>query len=150
MATDKARQALEKMAEEGSFDFEALEQISEQLAARKATALIKYKSPESVQKMQDLVASFHRADRFKTGDIVRYKHGLKNKRGPAYDVPAIVVEVLESPRENRDASSGSTYFHERLDMIIGYFLDAEPEDESLAFFHVDSRRFELHPDHQTA
>ncbi|EDN68535.1 hypothetical protein BGP_4848 [Beggiatoa sp. PS] len=56
---------------------------------------------------------------FKIGDIVQWKPGLKNKRRPYQHEPAIVVDILEPPLFDETQDSGSSYFREPLDMVIG-------------------------------
>ena len=73
---------------------------------------------------------------------MRWKPGLKNKRGPAYDVPVVVWDVLDEPWINPAESGGSQYFQEKLDLQIAYHYD----DGDLAVYHVDKRRFEPHPE----
>jgi len=75
---------------------------------------------------------------FKQGDIVQWKKGLRNKKRPAEGEPAIVVEKLEKPTYSREDESGSSYFRERLDLILG-LIDREGD---LMLYHFDSRRFE--------
>ena len=36
-------------------------------------------------------------DEFKVGDLVVWKKGLKHKKVPAYNRPAVVVKILENP-----------------------------------------------------
>ena len=72
------------------------------------------------------------------GMLVQWKPGMKNRRTPDYDAPMIVVEVLESPVIDSTFESGSVYFRERLDLILG-FLD---EDDEFCTLHYDSHRFE--------
>jgi len=50
----------------------------------------------------------------------------------------MVVELLEQPVVDSTFESGSIYFRERLDIILG-FLD---EDDEFCLLHYDSRRFE--------
>ena len=72
------------------------------------------------------------------GMLAQWKPGMKNRRTPDYDEPMIVVEVLESPIVDSTFESGSVYFRERLDVLLG-FLD---EDDEFYMLHYDSRRFE--------
>lgn len=77
---------------------------------------------------------------FKPGDIVRWKADMKNKKRPAYHEPAVVVEVLYDPvMDLKD--SGSAYFREKLDLVLGLVDD----DGDFILFHFDSRRFEPLP-----
>ncbi len=75
---------------------------------------------------------------FQVGDLVKWKPGLKNKKRPYVDQPAIVVQLLETPIINRNEETGSTYYREPLDIILGLFDD---EGEFLMFYY-DKRRFE--------
>lgn len=74
------------------------------------------------------------------GMLAQWKPGMKNRRTPDYDVPMMVVEVLEQPVIDTTFESGSIYFRERLDIILG-FLD---EDDEFCLLHYDSRRFEAY------
>lgn len=83
-------------------------------------------------------ATFHTRHQFKPNQLVMWKKGMKNRRSPGYGEPAIVIEVLATPLLNPGDESGTPYFREPLDIIIGS-LDA---DGDLLCFHYDSRRFE--------
>lgn len=74
---------------------------------------------------------------FREGDIVEWKTGLKNKRYPDYGMPAIVVELLGEPLYDNTRDSGSSYFREPLDCVLGLFGD----DGDFVTFYFDSRRF---------
>lgn len=73
-----------------------------------------------------------------SGMLAQWKPGMKNRKTPEYDVPMMVVEVLEQPVVDTTFESGSIYFRERLDIILG-FLDS---DDEFCMLHYDSRRFE--------
>ncbi|RLC15657.1 MAG: hypothetical protein DRI57_12540 [Deltaproteobacteria bacterium] len=73
---------------------------------------------------------------FKAGELVEWKTDLKNKVRPRINEPAIVVKILDEPVFDEKQDSGSPYFREPLDMIIGIL-----EDNGLMLFHVDKRRF---------
>ena len=72
---------------------------------------------------------------FKEGQLVTWKKGLKNKKYPGYDEPAIVVKVLDNPVFSNDAESGSPYFKEPLDIILGVMVN-----DDFQFFYYDKRR----------
>ncbi|MCK5719178.1 MAG: hypothetical protein KAH84_04415 [Thiomargarita sp.] len=77
---------------------------------------------------------------FKVGDLVKWKEGLKNKKLPNSEQPAIVVQLLkESLIDRVGEEAGSTYYREPLDMILGLFDD----DDEFLMFYYDKRRFEL-------
>ena len=73
---------------------------------------------------------------FKPGDIVDWKFGMRNKKSTG---PFVVVEVLEVPVFDLEGSSGSPYFREPLDLVLGRFMG---EGEFTTFYY-DSRRMEL-------
>jgi hypothetical protein len=72
------------------------------------------------------------------GQLVRWKPGLKNRRLPQKNQPAIVWEILAEPIIQTDKDSGTPYFREPLDIALA-LLD---EDGDLVIFHYDSKRFE--------
>ncbi|EDN68608.1 hypothetical protein BGP_2956 [Beggiatoa sp. PS] len=76
---------------------------------------------------------------FKVGDLVKWKEGLKNKKRPYSDQPAIVIQLLEQPLiERQGEEAGSPYYREPLDIILGLFDD----DDEFLIFYYDKRRFE--------
>lgn len=105
----------------------------------------KKKTPNTPEALTAAAAAFHTPHEFAGGQLVTWKRGMKNRRSPDYGEPAIVIEVLQSPLVNPGDESGTPYFREPLDIIIGT-LDAEGD---LLCFHYDSRRFEpyLEPRH---
>lgn len=76
-------------------------------------------------------------DNLSEGQLVQWKEGLRNKRRPRYGEPAVLVEFLKSPVFDEENGSGSAYFHEPLDVVLG-FLD---DDGDFVLFHYDKRRF---------
>ena len=74
---------------------------------------------------------------FTEGMLVEDKPGNENKKAPRGGV-AIVTRLLATPVMGGDADSGSPYFNESLDMVIGQ-LSA---DRMLMEYHVDSRRYQ--------
>jgi|SRR6185312_342128 hypothetical protein len=75
------------------------------------------------------------------GMLAQWKEGMKNRRTPDYGIPMVVVAVLDQPVIDSTFESGSVYFRERLDIILG-FLD---EDGEFCTLHYDSHRFEPYP-----
>lgn len=76
---------------------------------------------------------------FKPGDIVDWKYGMQNKK---FYGPFVVVEVLDSPIFDNDeeSGSGSQYFREPLDIVLGKVMDG---GESFITHYYDSRRMEV-------
>lgn len=85
---------------------------------------------------------FTRQHPFKPGDLVGWKPGLRNRKVPTYDAPAIVIEVLDEPVLDKSEESGSAYYREPHDLILGVIWDREPERGHFVTFHYDSRRFQ--------
>lgn len=78
---------------------------------------------------------FNEKHTFAVGDIVEWKHGLKNKRSNG---PFVVVQVYDTPPVDNEAGSGSAYFNEPLDIVLGH-IDS---DGDFLVFHYDSRRLQ--------
>ena len=89
----------------------------------------------SREQLERAFAKLNTKHSFKPGDIVQWKSGLKNKRSSG---PMIVIEVLECPICDPAQETGSQYFREPLDIILGK-CDSEGE---FICYHYDSRRFE--------
>lgn len=85
-------------------------------------------------KLKELYESFNQKESFTPGDIVAWKPGLKIKRS---DGPFIVVENIDPPIMDSVVDSGSTYFREPLDVILGHVDNAG----DFVCYHYDSRRF---------
>lgn len=86
-------------------------------------------------KKVDLLLQKHK---FKVGDSVQWKNGLRNKKLPKEGEEAIVLEILTDPILNHETETGIPYFREPLDLVLAV-LD---EDNDLVIFHYDSRRFQ--------
>ncbi len=115
-------------------EMEIAKRIKEQLAKRKIENM-----PEHLERLRNGRKKFNEKYDFKPGDLVVWKKGMKNKARPAYDEPAIVMEVLKEPlKDGEEQNSGSPYFNEPLDLILGI----SDEDGDFLIFHYDKRRFE--------
>lgn len=75
---------------------------------------------------------------FEKSQIVKWKSGLKNRRFPFENQPAIVVDILNPPLIH-EADAGTPYFREPLDILLGFI---DEKDGDFVVFHFDSRRFE--------
>ena len=78
------------------------------------------------------------------GMILAWKPGLKNRKWPMYGKPCVVVEVLDSPVCDTD-ETGSTYYREALDMVIGFFLESGEHRGEFLVFHANSERYQPWP-----
>ena len=76
--------------------------------------------------------------KFRAGDVVCWKPGLRNFGAPAYGRPAVVIEVLKKPYIITDVPPPSNHFRERLNLKI-LVLDSDRDCDE---FLVDGRRFQ--------
>ncbi|MGA2660010.1 MAG: hypothetical protein ABSH34_21115 [Verrucomicrobiota bacterium] len=96
-------------------------------------------SKQSLLGMYEEMAKGHS---FKPKQFVRWKEGLQNRSLPAYGEPAIVWQVLPQALIDEEKGTGSPYFHEPLDIVLGVL----GENGEFILFHHDSRRFEPFPE----
>ena len=54
-------------------------------------------------------------------------------------VPVVVVALLDAPIVNPDQESGSPYFREPLDLLLGV---VRGDDREFLVYHADRRRFQ--------
>jgi hypothetical protein len=95
---------------------------------------------EYIAQLQSACKNFLRKESFEVGQILKWKENLKNKKFPHKNQPAIVVAILDEPVISTDDESGSPYFLETLDIILGIVDD----DSTFLTFYYDSRRFEAY------
>jgi hypothetical protein len=93
--------------------------------------------------LRERFAVLNAKHQFAPGDLVTWKAGLKNRRVPRYGEPAVVVSVLDAPVLDSEQESGSTYFRDPLDLVLGVIWDRDPGRGDFVTFHFDGRRFEL-------
>jgi len=93
-----------------------------------------------ISALKQKVSSFlSPSPKFKSGDVVRWKKGLKNKKYPKEDQLCMVIEEKDDPIIQDSRDSGSPYYREPLDLVLALLDD----DSDLVIFHYDKRRFEL-------
>lgn len=83
-------------------------------------------------------ALYAETTRFKPGQLVCWKPLMQNRSIPVDEEPAVVISHLKKPVISPDNESGSPFYREELDLIIGV-LD---EEYNFLRFYVDSHRFE--------
>jgi hypothetical protein len=93
---------------------------------------------EYIAQLKSVCKSFLKKESLEVGQIVKWKENLKNRKLPHKNQPAIVVELLNIPIISTDNESGSPYFLETLDIILGVIV----ENGTFLTFYYDSRRFE--------
>ncbi len=91
---------------------------------------------ETTLKLKECFEFFKIENNFAEGQLVGWKKGLKNRKYPRYGEPAIVVELLATPIFSDETESGSPYFREPLDLILGVMVNDDFE-----IFYYDKRRF---------
>lgn len=86
-----------------------------------------------------------KAPPLRPGDLVRWKRAadgtsMKNRKSPAENEVAVVVEVLPQPLyDSASNDSGTPYFHEPLTLVLGLLRGG---GEHFVTYHYDGRRFE--------
>ncbi|BAZ29385.1 hypothetical protein NIES4074_18300 [Cylindrospermum sp. NIES-4074] len=95
---------------------------------------------EYIAQLKSACHNFLKKDAFQVGQLVKWKENLKNRTIPYKNQPAIVVETLAEPVVSNEEESGSPYFRETLDIILGILVD----DDTFLTFYYDSRRFEAY------
>jgi len=93
---------------------------------------------EYLDRLKLACENFLKKGEFEVGQIVKWKPDLKNRKLPRRNQPAIVVSILDEPITNPNDESGSPYFLEQLDIVLGVITD----DDNFLTFYYDSRRFE--------
>jgi len=94
--------------------------------------------PKHIGNLKKISVLYSQEYNFQKGDIVVWKEGLKNKLRPAYGEPCIVLDILTEPVLDKEKNTGSPYFNESLNLVLG-IID---EDDDFLVFHYDSKRFE--------
>ena len=92
----------------------------------------------AIQELKKSYEAYISNESLSTGDIVSWKTGMRNRTLPNYRQPAIVIEKLQYPIFDESQNAGSQYFHEPLDLRVG-FLD---DNNQFVIYFYDSRRFE--------
>lgn len=95
---------------------------------------------EYIAKVKMACTSLLKKESFQVGQLVKWKENLKNRKLPYKTQPAIVVAVLDKPIFSDEKESGSPYFLEPLDIVLGLLID----DNTFLTFYYDSRRFEAY------
>lgn len=117
------------------------DKVSELIAAdreRLALPVSDDRRRELAEKLSSAYQAFHEKHEFEKGQLVEWKEGMKNKLRPRLREPAVVMELLEPPEPDVERDSGTPYFREPLDMVVGVI---EKNEENFLCFHVDKRRF---------
>ena len=95
---------------------------------------------EYIATLKTACSNFLKKESFQVGQLVKWKENLKNRKIPYKNQPAIVVAVLDEPIISNEQESGSPYFRETLDIVLGVLVD----DNTFLTFYYDSKRFEAY------
>ena len=93
---------------------------------------------EYIAQLKSVGKSFLKKESLEVGQIVKWKENLKNRKLPHKNQPAIVIAILYQPVISTDKDTGTPYFLETLDIILGVIV----ENGTFLTFYYDSRRFE--------
>jgi hypothetical protein len=109
--------------------------------------LLDDESPEDLQGdlsgvLQERYRAYAERHQFAAGDLVTWKHGMKDRRYPLYGQPAVVIEVLATPIFDSEQETGSTYFRQQLDLVLGLIVNDGGARGGMLTFHFDSHRFQ--------
>ena len=88
---------------------------------------------EKVEKLKAAQAIYAEKNEFSPGQIVTWKDGMTNRKT---DGPFVVVEVINPPLRDQGRETGSAYYRENLDIVLGSF----DRDGDFIFYHYDSAR----------
>ncbi len=113
---------------------EALRSIAKQL---KLSEDDRSYGEDYINQVTDLYNKLRNVHEFKKGQFVKWKKGLKNKKFPTEEQPAIVIKILDEPIYS-DFDSSTPYFREPLDLLLGFI----GPNNDFVIFHYDKRRFE--------
>lgn len=92
--------------------------------------------------LRERYQALQRRHTFAPGDLVTWKAGMANRQSPKPGEPAIVIEVLAEPVFDTEMDSGSTYFREPLDLVLGVIWSKDQPRGEFVTFHFNSQRFE--------
>ncbi|QTA80646.1 Uncharacterized protein dnl_29570 [Desulfonema limicola] len=130
----KAKELIELLEQ---FDIKGDKNIKSIIANQLKEKADKNYDEEDINLLIDLYNELKITNEFKEGQVVKWKKGLKNKRLPNEEQPAIVVEILKEPIYS-EFNSGTPYFREPLDLALGFIGG----HNDFIIFHYDKRRFE--------
>lgn len=116
----------------------SLDKKETQLLKLLVTQLTKETDDETPENLLTILkAAYENKVAFSPGDIIEWKHMMKNRKRPEYNAPVIVMEILEKPIINTEGDLGSSGFNEICDIKIGLVID-----NVFMMFYVDSHRFQ--------
>lgn len=103
-----------------------------------ASALCARLQQEAVTRIADAGVAFLQTNKFSLGSMVQWKPGMRVARLLAYGQPAVVLQVLNEPIVDEDASAMDPSRAHMCDLLIG----VETPNHQFMTFYADSRRLE--------
>ena len=94
-----------------------------------------------------LSRSYDAVEKFKVGDIVKWKPGMRNRRMPEYNQPVVVSAVFDSVQYGPETNTGSPYFREPETIKVAF---VDEDDNEFVEFGMDGRRFMHMPEQDCA
>lgn len=89
-------------------------------------------------RLRDSYKRLIKKEKLSTGQLVKWKVGLCNRKRPYPGEPAIVTKVLDAPiYDPSENNSASQFFREPLNVVIGIWDEGDFNE-----LHVDGRRLE--------
>lgn len=88
---------------------------------------------EKIEKLKAAHSLYAEKNEFSAGQLVTWKDGMQNKKS---DGPFVVVETICPPVIDQEERSGSQYYREKLDIVLGVF----DRDGDFVLYHFDSAR----------
>lgn len=87
----------------------------------------------------EMYKRLNKKEKFKVGQVVKWKKGLHNRKRPFPDEPAIITKILNMPTfDPSEENSASQFFREPLNIVIAIWDNGDFNE-----LHVDGRRLEL-------
>lgn len=100
-------------------------------------------APDAVaEELRQRFRRLQHEEAFQAGDLIEWKPGLRNTERPEYGVPALVLEVLETPAFFGE-DIGGPYFREPLTLVIGIYSQERGE---MHRFGANGARWQLFTD----
>jgi len=101
----------------------------------------------TAERLVTLQRSYAEPSRFRVGDLVMWKNGMRNRRLPNYGQVVIVSAVHDCVLYNAEKSAGSPYFKEPETIKIAF---VDEDDGEFVEFCMDAQRYRKVPEDECA
>ena len=96
-----------------------------------------WKHKQDASQLLEMYKSYYYDSGLEPGDLVCWKKGLKDRKTPNYDEPAVLVEIIRGQREKKE-DAGSLYFMSPIEARVGV---VDKDGDFITWF-VDLNRLE--------